>query len=622
MSKLSNSLVLLGLVTINIYIADSYTLTASVLNQKGYNNQSELIAINDNNIESIDPNAFIGYVRLFYLSIISFNRNFTALDLESFKGVAANLEILGIEFRSMNKLTNSKNVIFPKLYSLGLLTNLTSLNKAMFNAFPSLDSLSSTTGNLNTVDVHTFESLSKLTALSLKANFITSFEYLQIPKKLKALDLSCNNMNYFALSRTMGVLDTLDIGYNRFRSFKSMNFTFLANLTTLMLSYNPHAYPNEIPGHLKPLVKLQRVYLNNLSIISLDSNYFKNNIKLEEIYLERNIMLNSIDNRTFVGLNKLRDIFLSRCNLSKIASGTFYFGNLKAVDLSENQISQIDSLSFYGNSEAIIRLSSNKLKKLSPSVFYNKFYIIDLYNNQIEEIDNLTFDGVSKIESLYITNNKIEKIAPGSFKNIEINTLTLYRNFLTEINITTFAGLRGLISLDLTGNKIEKIEPASFSNVSLTNVTDISLSLNLLTELNSMTFAGVRELNKLDIGYNKIENIEPDTFNNVSISDICLDGNGLTGLRNTTFAGQNRLQIIQLRNNKLSTIEPGTFANLPNLMYVYLDKNQLTQLDSSMFSGSNNLKGIYLAGNPNFSTTNMQSSCPPAATQCRVYYYY
>ena len=158
MSKLSNFLVLLSLVTSNIYIVDSYTLTTSVLNQLGYNTQSTYININDNNIDKIVANSLNGYGNLRFLYI----------------------------------------------------------------------------GNgIKTIDVHAFEFLSNLSTLYLDKNLITGFEYLQIPKQLSSLILRQNNMNYFALSRTMGVLSTLDIGYNRFRSFKSMDFTFLANLTSL-----------------------------------------------------------------------------------------------------------------------------------------------------------------------------------------------------------------------------------------------------------------------------------------------------------------------------------------------------------------------------------------------------
>ena len=140
-----------------------------------------------------------------------------------------------------------------------------------------------------------------------------------------------------------------------------------------------------------------------------------------------------------------------------------------------------------------------------------------------------------------------------------------------------------------------------------------------MTELKNRTF--IDPICNLLIKNNRIEKIEEDAFKYASITDtISLYNNSLTRINATMFAGQNELRVIELRDNKISTIEPGSFANLPKLTAVVLDNNQLTQLDSSMFTGSNNLLSIYLAGNPNLSTTNIQSLCPPAATNCHVYY--
>ena len=572
MNKLSSLLVLLSLVTSNIYVAESYTLTASVLTQLGYNTQSVSISIRDDDINGIDPYALNGYDQLY--SFYIYSNNLKSVDVEVFKG-ATNLQFLFIDCLSLNKLTNSKNIKI-NLNELSLITNLTSLNKAMLKAFPSLTwSSFGFMGNdgigLKTVDVHTFEDLSNLTTLELRYNLITGFEYLQIPKNLRSLDLGWNSMNYFALSRTMGVLDTLSIRNNRFRSFKSMDFTFLANLTQLKLSYNPHAYPYEIPGHLKPLSKLQRVELASLNISSIDSNYFKYNTNLQYIELTQN-NITSLDYRAFKGLNDLNTVLLGYNNLTKITSGTFNNPNLVAIDLSYNQISQIDNLTFYGLGNSYLTdvyLNNNKLTKILPRTFQNTFRMIFLFYNQLTEIDNLMFDGVSGIKDLYLSYNKIEKIAPGSLNNLGSNYLDISSNNLTELKYMTFVGQMG--SLRLSDNRIEKIEDGAFNYATFTDF-------------------------------------------------ISLSGNNLAEINNTMFAGQNQLKRIELASNKLSTIESSAFANLPTLMEVNLENNQLTQLDSSMFAGSNNLNTIYLAGNPNLPTANLQSLCPPAATQCHVYF--
>lgn len=93
-----------------------------------------------------------------------------------------------------------------------------------------------------------------------------------------------------------------------------MDFTFLSNLTFLDLSNNPIKYPNELASQLSPLVKLNTIALTNLSIKSIDSNFFIHNTKLETIYLNDN----NISTLSFNSLNSLR--------------------NLKTLDLSNNQI--------------------------------------------------------------------------------------------------------------------------------------------------------------------------------------------------------------------------------------------------------------------------------------------
>lgn len=323
----------------------------------GYDTRYSYININDDNIDNIDSNALYGYGQL--TSFIIKSNSLTIIDLGIFKG-SVNLDSLSFTSSSLIKITNLENIKFPnlkylsvsgnisksieignnvinamrnltylELYSqlnplkpnqLSALTNLksfemrtsnqTSITKAMFNGLTSLEMIRLSGNHIKTIDVHTFESMSKLFFLALNSNSITSFEYLQIPKSLVGLLLYENNMNYFALSRTMGVISYLRINDNRFRSFKSMDFTFLANLINIDLSNNPHAYPYEIAGHLKPLVNLTQALLSNLSISSIDADYFKYNRKLELIDLSRN-NISRIDNSAFIGLDNLKTIDLS-----------------------------------------------------------------------------------------------------------------------------------------------------------------------------------------------------------------------------------------------------------------------------------------------------------------------
>ena len=320
-------LVLLSLLANNAYKVAAVTLDASLLTQRGFNNESLNINIGVYYITDIDPNAFKGYTKLINFNIEG--NELSMLDLGLFKD-SVNLTHIDLMDNPLTELTNTQSIVFTymnwlalhecllanldsnlinslpnletfvfrssnpltsikpnqlspwkKLQVLAVLAkNQTSLTKEHFTGLNSLTNLIFTDSHIKTVEVHTLLALPNVTSVDLSNNDITAFEYLQIPTKLRTLNLEGNRMNYFMLSLTMGYLKYLNINKNLFRSFKSMNFTFLANLTFLDLSDNPHAYPYEIGGHMKPLVNLNEVWLNNLSISSIDSNFFKYNTNL------------------------------------------------------------------------------------------------------------------------------------------------------------------------------------------------------------------------------------------------------------------------------------------------------------------------------------------------------
>ena len=576
-------LVLLSLLASNMYGVVAITLDASLLTQYRYNNQSKSIHLNELNIDSIDPNVFKGFTEVKELYIQ--RNQFLKLDLEVFKDlVNLNLLDLSVnpltQFTNSKKISfpflqrlglylcpltsldsnvingmlnativniNYDNefaaVAFPYLnayknqlsslktnqlspwknlqYLYITTKNQTNLTKEYFNGLNSLVFLSFQSSNIKAIEVHTFAAFSNLTSLDLSKNELRSFEYLQIPTKLNELNLGRNIMNYFMLSRTMGVIKKLYLNSNQFRSFKSMDFTFLANLTYLDLSFNPHAYPNEIAGHMKPLVNLNNIVLNNLSISSIDSNFFKSNTKLKEIslgynnisvlpfntfsnlkdleilYLPNN-QITFLDNRTFIGLYNLSRIYLAYNKLTKIYPRTFYnLTKLASIDFNSNSISEIDSSAFAGcYSLNVISLYGNQLTKLSPRTFDNlnlTLSFLILTYNQISELDNLTFIGIRSIEYLNLDENKISTIGPGTFNSLKVNKLIDLRgNLLTKIGNGTFAGQDQVPYINLASNKINTIESGAFNN--LKNLQTINLLLNELTELDNSTFSGCDNL--------------------------------------------------------------------------------------------------------------------------------
>ena len=130
-------LILLSLLACNGYGVVSVSLTASMLNQRGYNNQSTYVYISDFTITDIDPNAFKGYTQMTYLSLIV---NASKLDLGLFKD-SVNLGWLRL-FTQSAQITNLKKITLPSLMILYLYDYpLASLDTNVINGTPNLSSL-------------------------------------------------------------------------------------------------------------------------------------------------------------------------------------------------------------------------------------------------------------------------------------------------------------------------------------------------------------------------------------------------------------------------------------------------------------------------------------------------
>ena len=683
-------LVVLSLIASNAYDVTSVTLDASMLTLFGYNKESSYVFFYNSNVTDIDPNAFKGYSKVTTLGLP--NNALAKIDLEWFKDMV-NLTYLYISDNPLlTQVVNPKKIVFPlmqvleiarcpltsfdsnvinalpnlvsftgnqpspikpnqlspwkKLQTLIVSTgNQTSLTKEHFNGLNLLGGLSFKDSNIKTIEVHTLLALPNVSSIDFSNNVLTSFEYLQIPPKVTTLNLGGNKMNYFMLSRTMGVIKFLYLNNNMFRSFKSMDLTFLANLTFLTLSNNPHAYPNEIAGHMKPLVNLYAVEISNLSINSIDSNFFKLNTNLHTIYLSNNKIsvlpfntfshlkelnflylsfneISDLDNRTFVGLDNLYELNLGYNKLTKISPRTFYnLSSLSILDLSNNFISQIDRSAFAKCSRLeTLYLQNNLLSRFSPRTFEMlSLFFLNISFNQIEELENETFAGTNSITIIDLSYNNISRISPGSFYGVsEIEYIYLFNNQLTKIESGTFAGQNQLYLLDFTNNKINTIEAGALNGY----LGSFSLQNNNLTQLDNSTFVGVTSISKLYLSNNRISRIEPGTFNSVKISNIYLSNNQLAKIENGTFRykNYNSFANIDLRNNTISTIESAAFTNLANLYDIRLDGNNLTRLENSTFTGSFSLNGIYLYNNPSLSTSNLQSLCPTNAMRCNVYF--
>lgn len=317
-------------------------LNSSLLNSLGYNKSSQFIGIYGQNITDIDPKTFEGYVNLFQLELTS--NQLINIDISVFKG-AVNLSYLTLNDNPLKELSNKKNITLTSLLqlviygthlsdfdsnlinglpnlryldvqngfernsfnplrpnelsTLGDLRSLTlsnrnqeNLTKELFNGLDSLDTLYFIYSNIKHIDSNTFSGLSNLTYIDLQNNSLTSLVDFELPENLIFLGLEMNQLNSirFAKNGGIGGLEKLDLSYNQFKSFKSIDFGLMTNLTSLVLTSNPIDDPNELIDDLRPLRNLYNLYLVGLGINSINSSFFQYNSELRTIELGFNNM--------------------------------------------------------------------------------------------------------------------------------------------------------------------------------------------------------------------------------------------------------------------------------------------------------------------------------------------
>lgn len=111
-------LVLLVIIACNSkYGVFAVTLDASLLSQRGYNNESWYIQISYSNIDGIDPNAFKEYTKVIGLDLQS--NQLSKVDIGLFKDIV-NLTTIDLSYNPLTQITNSKKIVFSIMRNLRL----------------------------------------------------------------------------------------------------------------------------------------------------------------------------------------------------------------------------------------------------------------------------------------------------------------------------------------------------------------------------------------------------------------------------------------------------------------------------------------------------------------------
>ncbi|KAL3058133.1 hypothetical protein OYC64_010337 [Pagothenia borchgrevinki] len=229
--------------------------------------------------------------------------------------------------------------------------------------------------------------------------------------------------------------------------------------------------------------------------------------------------------------------------------------------------------------------------------------ILDLQNNDITEIKENDFKGLNKLHGLFLIHNKISKIHPKAFINMEhLRLLYLSYNHLTEIPANLPPNV---IELRFHENKINKIQKEAFKGLRKLHV--LELGANPLANA-GIEFGAFDGLSTLYIGIAEAKlTAVPKDFPS-SITELSLDYNKITKVEIEDFKRYKNLQRLGLGFNQIKFVENGSFASIPSIRQIHLDHNRLKKVPPNLGS-MRYLQMIYLHGNK-INSVGVNDFCP------------
>ncbi|KAK0149088.1 Toll-like receptor 13 [Merluccius polli] len=368
---------------------------------------------------------------------------------------------------------------------------------------------------------------------------------------------SCKNANKLPLTE-------LTFRYNRIREVEVDAFAHTINVTILNLNINIISFLST--KALRGLTQLQTLRLDNNLLSDLLMGMFEDLSSLKILNL-RNNRISVIFKGIFLSLGKLTTLDLGGNKISHFdAGGLDGLKSLTNLYLDRNNLKLIDSSQFtaFQTILRVLDFQGNQIQFLSQtasSPFVNLSSLIDLKldGQQPYGIIGLPrgfFRGLHSLRSLYLTNNRIDRMASDVFDDLK--------------------GLHSL-TLDNSGNGLSHIHPGLFKN--LRNLIVLSLENMGIHNLPKGVFANLSQLRRLQLGHNVMQHLEVDILDSlpslqyldlryIPLSCSCQNGQ----LQNWTLSNPN-VQSIYLHSLTCPASKKHRFYNFDtNVCYIHLGK--------------------------------------------------
>lgn len=529
----------------------------------------------------------------YYYSKISKSVRCDNCDIPSF-----NKETLSdFEGRTLN-VSNNNIVSIVEFKSFGdnvqefLFTNnsIDSITARIFNQFKNLANIDLSRNKLTKLQRNVFDG-TKTILLNLSHNNLTKLQSAMDGLTVNQLNVSFNNIQEIqedTFLYTTFSNGTLDLQGNWIKTLSNNGFKSKGELIIINLDQNrlekvyAHSFDN--------LKLLSILYLANNKITDIEEGSFNDLTSLITLNLGGNL-LQSFDFNLLNSLSKLQKLYLCFNSIKNISTATLHNPNINLVTLGYNKLVELEDYFLPYPSITYLNLTNNNISRISLHAFsmMSSLKILDLSNNSIANVSN-SLRNMKALVLLVLNDNNISEIGL-SLESLQY--LDLSNNALTSINFTNMSNLQTLM---LSNNRLEKLKN-TFTNV--IGLKKLILSNNQISVVPKETFSDLLGLVLLDLQGNHISRLDLGAFTNLNrLKTLVLSNNKLKFIDGYLFFGLMNLNVLNISNNYLSQLNGSVFFPLENLTVLDVSNNRLQDFRvDEVKQHSKNLSKIFIPNN-------------------------
>ena len=561
------------------YVTLHHNLFEYVPHLKGIESTLKYLGLEYNKIKTVGKFSLYGFQSLLHLNI-SYNPVNT-FEHDCFQSLP------NLQFLELISLSGNAEVPFNLLDGAKKLLHVTfdHSNALVFTGksveiTPALLGFSARYCGIKGLDFRAIEGDNSLTRIWLDGNAFNSFQHSMFIhgkfESLKKLFLNDNNIQDIQWFSNDEFTDRTQIIIKHFQYVNQTSFSLLPQLTLLNLEGN------------------QIARIRNNTFVSLDN--------LQELYMSRNRLTNIyVENNAFDGLNELKLLMLEDNNLNSVPPAVYSLKSLENFSMKGNKLNFILANDFTELTKLkMVNLDNNRIIFVENGAFPSSLQELNMAQNKFDFVDVEIFHSLAKLVLIKLSHNRITALPKDIFSlNINLESVYLDNNFLRFINSSHFRNCKLNGDIHLNHNQIAFIDENSFNHV--TEIRNILLNNNELYQLpNDGMFQNIKVRDKIRVDNNRLTHIRSYTFSEISCRLFRIDNNDIVEIESFAF---NEITVSSGDNKMVNIFD----VSYNSIMYIHeYAFNKISVQKTAIFTYLNPLKKIPSFAFNEFSADSME----------------